>query len=61
LFTHGDFYDNTYLVIKIKEVLKMIKDISVNYDVVGLTVAEHLPDIEIKIRNILSELPLMND
>ncbi len=45
---------------KIKEVLQVIKDISKNYDVVGLTVAEHLPDIEIKIRNILAELPLMN-
>lgn len=46
---------------KINEVLRIIKSISLNYDVVGLTIAEHLPDVEIKIRKILSELPLMND
>lgn len=44
---------------KIEEVLHIIKQIAEQYDLVGLTIAEHLPDIEIKIRNILKELPLL--
>lgn len=45
---------------KIKEIIQIIKDISLNYEIVGLTVSEFLPDIEIKLKAILSELPLMN-
>ena len=44
---------------KIQEVLEIIKNISANYDVVGLTISEYLPDVAIKIKNILSELPLI--
>lgn len=44
---------------KIDEVLQVIKQVAKHYDLVGLTIAEHLPDIEIKIRNILKELPLL--
>ena len=46
---------------KVDEVIKIIKEISENYDLVGLTIAEHLPDIEIKIRRMLGELPLLRN
>ena len=44
---------------KIEEVLQIIHQIDKHYDLVGLTIAEHLPDVEIKIRNTLMELPLL--
>lgn len=44
---------------KIAEVVRVINDISSEYDVVGLTVAEPMPRIAIKIRNMLDQLPLL--
>ncbi|MDR3197031.1 MAG: arginase family protein [Planctomycetaceae bacterium] len=44
---------------KIDEVVRMINDISVEYDIVGLTIAEPMPRTAIKIRNMLKELPLL--
>ena len=44
---------------KIKEVLRVINDISKEKEVVCVTVAEHLPKVEIMMRNILNELPLL--
>jgi len=46
---------------KINEVVRVINDISREYDIVGLTVAEPMPRVAIKIRNMLNELPLLKD
>lgn len=47
--------------LKIKEVVRIINDISSQYDLVGLTIAEHMPRVAIKLKNMLNELPLLND
>lgn len=44
---------------KIKEVVRVINDVAGAYDLVGLTVAEPMPRIAIKIRNMLNQLPLL--
>lgn len=44
---------------KIAEVVRVINDIASEYDVVGLTVAEPMPRVAIKIRNMLKLLPLL--
>lgn len=44
---------------KIAEVVRVINDIASEYDVVGLTVAEPMPRVAIKIRNMLKQLPLL--
>lgn len=44
---------------KIKEVVRVINDIASRYDLVGLTIAEPMPRLAIKIRNMLNKLPLM--
>ena len=44
---------------KIDEVVRVINDISSHYDLVGLTVAEHIPGVAVKLRNILHQLPLL--
>jgi arginase len=44
---------------KIDEVVRVINDISVEYDIAGLTIAEPMPRVAIKIRNMLKELPLL--
>lgn len=44
---------------KIAEVVRVINDIASEYDVVGLTVAEPMPRVAIKIRNMLNQLPLL--
>lgn len=44
---------------KIAEVVRVINDISSQYDIVGLTVAEPMPRIAIKIKNMLNQLPLL--
>jgi len=44
---------------KIDEVVRIINDISLEYDVVGLTIAEPMPRVAIKIRNMLNQLPLL--
>ena len=46
---------------KIDEVVRVIKDISQVSDLVGLTIAEPMPRVAIKIRNMLHELPLLQD
>ena len=43
---------------KINEVVRVIYDIASEYDLVGLTVAEPMPRVAIKIRNMLNQLPL---
>ena len=44
---------------KINEVVRVINDIASECDLVGLTVAEPMPRIAIKLRNMLSQLPLL--
>ena len=44
---------------KIKEVVRVINDIAAEYDLVGLTVAEPMPRIAIKIKNMMNQLPLL--
>ncbi|WP_288205871.1 arginase family protein [uncultured Parabacteroides sp.] len=46
---------------KIQEVVRVINDIAAGYDLVGLTVAEPMPRIAIKIRNMLDQLPLLKE
>ena len=44
--------------LKIAEVVNLINAINANYDLVGLSIAEHLPRVAIKLRNMMRELPL---
>lgn len=44
---------------KIDETVRLINDIAGKYDIVGLTVAEPMPRIAIKLRNMLNQLPLL--
>lgn len=44
---------------KIAEVVRLINDISVRFDLVGLTIAEPMPRIAIKLKNMLADLPLL--
>lgn len=44
---------------KIDEVVRVINDISAEYDLIGLTVAEPMPRVAIKLRNMLNQLPLL--
>lgn len=44
---------------KISEVVRVINDIAKEFDIVGLTVAEPMPRIAIKLKNMLEKLPLM--
>lgn len=44
---------------KINEVVRVINDIASEYDLIGLTVAEPMPRVAIKIRNMLNQLPLI--
>lgn len=46
---------------KISEVVRLINDIVFNYDLVSLTIAEPMPRVAIKIKNMLNELPLLKD
>lgn len=39
-------------------VVRLINDIASNYDIIGLTIAEPMPRIAIKLRNMMSKLPL---
>lgn len=45
---------------KIDDVVRIINDISTEYDLLSLTVAEPMPRIAIKMRNMLGRLPLLN-
>ncbi|TWP29573.1 arginase family protein [Apibacter muscae] len=44
---------------KINEVVRIINDIASSYDLVGLTIAEPMPRVAIKIKNMLEKLPLI--
>lgn len=46
---------------KIDEAVRVINDIASEYDVVGLTVAEPMPRVAIKIRNMLNQMPLLKE
>lgn len=46
---------------KIDDVVRIINDISAEYDLLSLTVAEPMPRIAIKLRNMLGRLPLLNE
>ena len=47
--------------IKINEAIRIINDIAKEKEIVGLTIAEHMPKIEIMMQNILNNLPLINE
>ena len=44
--------------LKIAEIVNLINAINTNYDLVGLSIAEHMPRVAIKLRNMMRELPL---
>ena len=44
---------------KIAEVVRVINDISAEYDLIGLTIAEPMPRVAIKLKNMLNQLPLL--
>lgn len=44
---------------KIKEVIRIINDIASKHDLVGLTIAEPMHRIAIKLKNMMNELPLL--
>ena len=44
---------------KLAEVVRVINDIAHEVDVVGLTVAEPMPRVAIRIREMLAQLPLL--
>ena len=44
---------------KIDEVIRVIDDIAAEKELVGLTIAEPMPRTAIRIRNMLSRLPLL--
>jgi len=46
---------------KVDEVVRVINDISAQYDIVSLTIAEPMPRVAIKIKNMLDKLPLLKD
>lgn len=46
---------------KIDEAVRVINDIASEFDVVGLTVAEPMPRVAIRIRNMLNQMPLLKD
>lgn len=47
--------------LKIDETVRIINDISAEYSIVGLTIAEPMPRVAIKIKNMLEQLPLFKD
>ena len=44
--------------ITIDEVVNVSNAINTNYDLVGLSIAEHMTRVAIKLRNMMRELPL---
>ena len=44
---------------KLHEVVRPLNDIAARYEVAALTIAEPMPRLTIKIRNMLSQLPLL--
>lgn len=47
--------------LKLEEAIRIINDVASAYDLVGLTIAEPMPRIAIKLKNMLERLPLLND
>ena len=45
--------------LRIDEAVRIIRDIAAEHELVGLTVAEPMPRVALKLRNMLAELPLM--
>lgn len=45
----------------VNEVIRVINDVVLGYDLIGLTVAEPMPRIAIRIKNMLNRLPLLKD
>ena len=45
--------------LKLKEAVKIINEIAKEFEVVALTVAEPMPRIAIRLKRMLSELPLI--
>lgn len=45
----------------IEQVSQIIQDVAKKYDVVGLSVAEHLPKVQIKLKRLLQGLPLVKE
>ena len=45
--------------LKIDTTILLINDIVNQYDVVGLTDAEHMPQIVIKLKSMLEQIPLL--
>ena len=45
----------------IEQVSRIIQDVAQKYDVVGLSVAEHLPQVQIKLKRLLQGLPLVKE
>ena len=46
---------------KMDEVIRVINDIPSGYDLISLTIAEPMPRIAIKLRNMLNRLPLLKE
>lgn len=46
--------------LKLDEVVKSIKSVGESFDIVALTIAEHNPSIEIRLQNMMNELPLFH-
>lgn len=47
--------------LKIETVVRVINDITKEYDLVGLTIAEPMPRVAIKIKNMLNQMPLFKE
>lgn len=45
--------------LKINEVIRIINDISKEYNLIALTIAEPMPKVAIKLKNMLNQLPLI--
>lgn len=45
--------------LKIETVVRIVNEISKQYDVVGMTIAEHMPRVAIKIKNMLEQINLL--
>ncbi|MBD5164414.1 arginase family protein [Helicobacter sp.] len=45
----------------IEQVSQIIQDVAQKYDVVGLSIAEHLPQVQIKLKRLLQGLPLVKE
>ncbi len=45
----------------IAQISQIINDVAKEYDVVGLTIAEHLPKVQIKLKRLLQDLPLIKE